>query len=116
MIDENKLIKDIHNYFKYRIDKSGLEVIDNDVLTLNKEICEIVKNQPKVDNWISCFDGLPVDGENVIACFCTGTVTELLYEGEGKFRGLYEYPKDVIIAWQPLPAPYNADMRGGKNG
>lgn len=67
---------------------------------------ELVWKQPKVGEWIPCFDRLPKDNTNVIACFCTGTVTELLYEGKGKFRGIYEYPKDVIVAWQPLPEPY----------
>lgn len=107
MIDEKKLIEDLVD--TYCSDCSKCHGICR-----HDELFKIIDRQPKVDNWISCFDRLPVDGENVIACFCTGTVTELLYEGEGKFRGLYEYPKDVIVAWQPLPTPYNA-KRGGEN-
>lgn len=68
MIDENKLIQDIHNYFKDRIDKSGLEVINNDVLTLNKEICEIVKNQPKAEaeTLVHCKDCIWWEDEHVL--------------------------------------------------
>lgn len=57
--------------------------------------------------WIPCSERLPENNTNVIACFCTGTVTELLYKGAGKFQGLYEYSMhDVVVAWQPLPEPY----------
>lgn len=62
MINEYFLVKDIHNYFKNKIDKDDTTVIDNDILTLNKEICAIIKNQPKVkvpeSKWRKGNDGL----------------------------------------------------------
>ena len=113
MIDEKKLIQDIHNYFKDTIDKSGLEVIDNDLLTLNKDICTIVKNQPKVGEWIPCSERLPKDREEVLITDSNGRRLKISFN-----MWLYENPQyshNIIpIAWMPLPAPYNA-KRGGKN-
>ena len=129
MINENKLIQDIHNYFIERIDKSGLEFIDNDLLTLNKDICTIVKNQPKVDNWILCSERLPdgcSDAEIEVIVSTHESYSEtviddsgfaLYYPGTNKFHSVYGDRLDIteyVVAWQPLPTPYNK-KRGGKN-
>ena len=129
MINENKLIQDIHNYFIERIDKSGLEFIDNDLLTLNKDICTIVKNQPKVDNWIPCSERLPdgcSDAEIEVIVSTHESYSETLiddsgfalyYPGTNKFHSVYGDRLDIteyVVAWQPLPTPYNK-KRGGKN-
>ena len=129
MINENKLIQDIHNYFIERIDKSGLEFIDNDLLTLNKDICTIVKNQPKVDNWIPCSERLPdgcSDAEIEVIVSTHESYSEtviddsgfaLYYPGTNKFHSVYGDRLDIteyVVAWQPLPTPYNK-KRGGKN-
>ena len=58
------------------------------------------------NGWIPCSERLPEDNTRVLACFSSGTVTELAYLGEGVFSGLYEYTTKVIIAWMPLPEPY----------
>ena len=102
MIDERKLIEEI--------EKHRLEYKDHDMGIGINVVKELIESQPKVGEWILCIERLPENYGNVIACFCTGTVTELLYKGEGKFRGLYEYPKDVIVAWQPLPEPYKEGL------
>lgn len=98
MINENILIEEFEKRMKD----------DNVMCPVIKvlDVLEIIEEQPKVGEWIPCSERLPENNTNVIACFCTETVTELLYEGEGKFRGLYEYPKDVIVAWMPLPPAY----------
>lgn len=138
MINENKLIQDIHNYFIERIDKSGLEFIDNDLLTLNKDICTIVKNQPKVDNWIPCserlpekrdwclalfkepytgFVGLPKIAEYLMGSYTAYTTKEgwIISNCTDREDVSSEYYKDLIcVAWMPLPNAYNA-KRGGKN-
>lgn len=56
--------------------------------------------------WILCSERLPENAMNVIAQFSSGTVTELRYAGNGIFEGIYEYSTKVIIAWMPLPTPY----------
>lgn len=109
MIDEKKLIEDIHAYFRKKLDEDESEIIDNDILTLNKEICGIIKNQPKVGEWIPCSEMLPEEGEMVL-------VTQKVYGGNmvcvcsyesayGYGCGFYGSSGDVV-AWMPLPEPY----------
>ena len=57
------------------------------------------------NGWIPCSERMPEENSNVIACFAHGLVTELTFY-DGLFHGIYEYTTSVIIAWQPLPAPY----------
>lgn len=52
---------------------------------------------------------IPGNAMNVIAQFSDGTVTELRYAGNGIFEGIYEYSTRVIIAWMPLPEPYEGE-------
>lgn len=59
--------------------------------------------------WIPCSERLPENAMNVIAQFSDGTVTELRYAGNGIFEGIYEYSTRVIIAWMPLPEPYEGE-------
>ena len=77
---------------------------------------KVIRNAPTVTDtnvggkWIPCSERLPENYGNVIACFSTGTVTELLYKGGGLFQGIYEYSTNVIIAWMPLPEPYKGEQ------
>lgn len=57
------------------------------------------------NGWIPVEERLPEENTNVIACFAHGTVTEM-YFYDGIFHGVYDYTTKVIIAWQPLPEPY----------
>ena len=76
---------------------------------INKSTEHINKSSDCSTNWIPCSERLPEDNTRVLACFTTGTVTELAYLGEGVFSGLYEYTTKVIIAWMPLPLPYQKE-------
>ena len=60
----------------------------------------------KNNGWIPCNERLPENAMNVIAQFSSGTVIKLRYAGNGIFEGIYEYSTKVIIAWMPLPTPY----------
>lgn len=62
------------------------------------------------NSWIPCSERLPEKNTNVIACFSHGIVTEMRYEGNGIFQGIYEYSTDIIRAWQPLPEPYEEEQ------
>lgn len=57
------------------------------------------------NGWIPCSERFPEENSNVIACFAHGLVTELSFL-DGLFHGIYDYNTNVIIAWQPLPDPY----------
>lgn len=88
-------------YSSYRLDY---------VLEWKKQYFELVEREAGADQgWIPCSERLPENAMNVIAQFSDGTVTELRYAGNGIFEGIYEYSTKVIIAWMPLPEPYEED-------
>lgn len=70
---------------------------------------EELKSLREKSKWIPCSERLPENAMNVIAQFSDGTVTELRYAGNGIFEGIYEYSTRVIIAWMPLPEPYEGE-------
>ena len=80
------------------------------VLEWKKQYYELVEREAGADQgWIPCSERLPENAMNVIAQFSDGTVTELRYAGNGIFEGIYEYSTRVIIAWMPLPEPYEGE-------
>ena len=88
-------------YSSYRLDY---------VLEWKKQYFELVESEAGADQgWIPCSERLPENAMNVIAQFSDGTVTELRYAGNGIFEGIYEYSTRVIIAWMPLPEPYEGE-------
>lgn len=88
-------------YSSYRLDY---------VLEWKKQYFELVEREAGADlGWIPCSERLPENAMNVIAQFSSGTVTELRYAGNGIFEGIYEYSTRVIIAWMPLPEPYEGE-------
>lgn len=88
-------------YSTYRLDY---------VLEWKKQYFELVEREAGADQgWIPCSERLPENAMNVIAQFSDGTVTELRYAGNGIFEGIYEYSTRVIIAWMPLPEPYEGE-------
>lgn len=97
---------------KEAIQKEIEDVIVKDTYTKGKN-AGLRKAEKLVDEvteeynngWIPCSERLPEENLNVIACFAHGLVTELTFHN-GLFHGIYDYNTNVIIAWQPLPAPY----------
>ena len=88
-------------YSSYRLDY---------VLEWKMQYFELVEREAGADQgWIPCSERLPENAMNVIAQFSDGTVTELRYAGNGIFEGIYEYSTRVIIAWMPLPEPYEGE-------
>lgn len=88
-------------YSSYRLDY---------VLEWKKQYFELVEREAGADQgWIPGSERLPENAMNVIAQFSDGTVTELRYAGNGIFEGIYEYSTRVIIAWMPLPEPYEGE-------
>lgn len=74
-------------------------------LTIAKKIVE--QEAEKYNNgWIPCSERLPENNQNVIACFAHGTVTTLQFF-DNRFHGIYDYNKNAIAAWKPLPESYS---------
>lgn len=113
MIDEKKLIEDIHCYFRKKIDNEELEVIDKNILTLSKELCGIIKAQHKVDDWIPVSERLPEEEHSVQVTYlgfhdkkpyCDAAA--YLCDGEWLWS-LDESRVDVeVVAWKEFSTPY----------
>ena len=84
------------------------KVLPDDIIVKLDELAEEVGELGN-QGWIPCSERLPENAMNVIAQFSDGTVTELRYAGNGIFEGIYEYSTRVIIAWMPLPEPYEGE-------
>lgn len=115
MIDEKKLIEEI----KYLLFNS--EMLSPRWFAIN-EMLEIIKRQPRVEEWISIDDRLPTLGTwNIV------TIKNHLKGGRRELRypvtymekiydvgyGFYKNGVDIllpeyseVIAWQPLPEPW----------
>lgn len=51
----------------------------------------------KETQWIPTSERLPEDNTDVIVYFCSGTVTEMRYWGNGIFQGIYEHTKKQLL-------------------
>ena len=105
MIDEKKLIDELK--------QSGM-IVDNEY---GNTIVDMISNQPKIGEWIPCSKRLPEKGETVIACTSDGTFAGQYHE-EGWYREyMFFYDSEIlvreVIAWQPLPEPYQEQSCAG---
>lgn len=104
MIDEKKLI----NYIKTEINPYG-RPFEGTVFEFGCKVMEHIENMEKVgDKWNLCSERLP-EKDGVYLCTMDG---ELCGEAEpftgmcGIENGVWDEPGSVI-AWMPLPEPYN---------
>lgn len=87
--------------YKHGLPGSALDIVNT--------LLDDLEQDEKENGWILCSERLPENGTNVIASFSSSTVTELRHVANGIFHGIYEYSTKVIVAWRPLPEPYNGD-------
>lgn len=116
MIDEKKLIEEIENtgFFIAGL-RSGREMLRKYLTEYRKAIVKIINNQPKVDNWIPCSERLPEESGYYLATIENAKFPQILHYLKGYKRWRDEFSeRKYVVAWQPLPTPYN-EKRGGKN-
>lgn len=102
MIDEKKLIDNLFHKMPNRFD-TGVKFWFRD----------LILRQTRIDGWIPYSERLPLD-EVVpqLVCLKNGHVCIAICLGDGEFKeissfGTRNFSKDnPVIAWQPLPAPY----------
>ena len=108
MIDENLLIKKLDK-IKNKLINSNKVIVSNKGYFLEKMI-EIVKNEPKIGEWIPVEERLPKhDGDYLI---------QAINDYEGIYMAISSYDSqyksfssdgvegDIAIAWMDLPKPY----------
>ena len=115
MIDEKKLLEEFEKNITIRATVCGEE--KEDIPFPPEGISNIVRNQPKIGKWIPCSEQLPEKGETVIACTLDGTFAGQFHE-EGWYReNMFFYDSEIlvreVIAWQPLPDPYQEQSCAG---
>lgn len=125
MIDENKLIEKINDYCS-EFDESLEENESFDGYNI-KSICmstiadilDLIRDQPKVGEWIPVEERLPNE-EEFEKYYCRNHYAAefiVMIKGANKPTSLY-YKEGVwfdddnndydVIAWQPLPEPYSS--------
>nr|DAP07799.1 MAG TPA: Protein of unknown function (DUF551) [Caudoviricetes sp.] len=116
MIDENKLIEKIES-MQTPLDKNTSNGLLSFLLLDNFK--DIVKKQPKVNEWIPVEERLPEENGYYIvtapSCINEEMTTMELYFDDGKWLinegdEIFYYEKS-IIAWMPLPKPYEKEVK-----
>lgn len=89
--------------------------------TLRDFVSELPPVTPTHSGWISVSERLPEESVDVICCTNTKEVFIASYLGKLD-DGTECFDDDNgmmcegdVVAWMPLPEPYNADMRGSEN-
>lgn len=113
MIDEKKLIEERPEWLNP--DCVGSEEYNKGWNACNKYWCNTIKRQPKVGEWIPCSERLPEEPEEgltdinecdeyIVMIENAKIPTAINYAGNGEwYRDGYFYD---VIAWQPLPQPF----------
>ena len=81
----------------------------NDAMKIVQEVAEEYKG-----GWIPCSERLPDADENVLTCSEYGFITVSSCNDAGEFSSYADeycikYPKPKVIAWQPIPEPYQPE-------
>lgn len=119
MIDEKRLIEDIEDDAKRILSRVFGEVPSEFIDDFLKEMKELVNDQPKVGEWISCSEMLPSidmsypNAKDYLVYYEHGYYDVASYSNINRFwheHTTKPYWNCVqyceVIAWQPLPEPY----------
>ena len=113
MIDEKKLIAEIREYIdEYKeLDMQGVR---NLKWCAMMEALELVESQPKVGEWIPCSERLPETDDVVLITVSNIDnnklfVTPAVYQHPFFCTWNALAPEDKVIAWQPLPEPWEGE-------
>ena len=107
MIDENLLIKKLYK-IKNKLINSNKVLASNKAYFVEK-IIEIVKNEPKVGEWIPCSERLPKQSLNSVIGWDQYRERCVLVQYYMNNWILGNHETVNIVAWQPLPEPYKGE-------
>ena len=100
MIDEKKLIEDIEKEIEFAM-KCNIPAM----VAGMRQIASVIEEQPKIGEWIPCSERLPETHNNLLICQSDGYVN-VGYYSLGEFKDMDSILYKNVIAWQPLPSPY----------
>ena len=122
MIDEKKLIEELNKIiFKAEVRNSGYKGTRTEKMLCYEDVVSIINKQPKVSEWIPVSERLPDEEEFVNAYLRIRYAAEfiVMIKGANRPTTLYftrngewvDEKRDTydVIAWQPLPEPYQND-------
>lgn len=115
MIDEKKLIAEIRE--KIRPESFGEQCNSLDVIYA---MLQLIDEQPKVGEWIPSSERLPEEKESVLVQWekydrylnITTTYLDVMWldDAEEKvFETINGVPNGKVVAWQPLPEPWEGE-------
>lgn len=106
----------IEHYLRCQLDKEqyGVIVLPKNMAIDIAEFIETTREKIKQMNWRPCHEGLPAAGTEVnVSCHDTSGDTAFDYTSsgwitpDGKYWIVDNEINDFVIAWKPLPEPYN---------
>lgn len=110
MIDEKKLLEEIEGgklQFDIDFPQTHTETALKVAKATCKIICDAIRNQPKVGEWISCEKRMPEELKTVIACTKSAVFAGCYLKGKWYRENMFAYDSAVVendvIKWQPLP-------------
>lgn len=95
--------------------EAALDSIEYQGKTIREWMKIIVEQDQKFGNWIPVSEGLPEEGQSVIASTKYGVYPEARYTKEYGWEWAYEAGADYwreleeVEAWMPLPKPYKSE-------
>lgn len=105
MIDEKRLIEELRESNLHHASNSREEAL------LDRTI-RIVKEQPKVGEWIPVEERLPEDNQAVLTCK-NKHISILIWKSERRIwlepKGNWWWSYCMVEKWQPLPEPYSSE-------
>ena len=121
MIDEKKLIEDIEKEIEFAM-KCNMPAM----VAGMRQIASVIEEQPKIGEWIPCSERLPeMHREDMDAEGEYYMISNPVIATDGQQIYIAEYEEDIgnmvgwhsldgedyegIIAWMPLPEPYNPE-------
>ncbi len=125
MINEEKLLIELNDLgisvekHMADADKNAEETLGfsyKNQLAMLKNVIRRIRKQPKIGGWIPCSERMPETG---IPLLCqwhkrneldTEVYFSILHvDDDGKWVADYGMPNGEVVAWMPLPDPYNGE-------